>query len=191
MKNILKIVFLGVLGFGLLTYLTAEEPVKNLKGTSGYNLDGVPNNLELVGSEKIYKKSEVFKSGTKSLLIVGNHDSLIIVKDLKKYVDVNIPYIMVANISKAPWFIKKWVVPSKLEEINKGTNSQMIFDYDGSMVASLGLDDTTKTKFFAYIINENGSIDNVYVGNVKEDAMDGTMNEEEIKEALKPIAKFL
>lgn len=194
LKNILKLVFLGVVGFGLLVYLTAEKPkdVKNdVNRSAELSLSGVPASLELVGSEKPVSSSEVFKSGQKTLLVVGNHDSLIIVKDLKKYFEIDLPYVLVANISKAPWFIKKWVVSGKLEELNDDPSIPMIFDFDGSMVDSLNLDDTTKTSYFAYVIDENGSITNIYNGKVKEEAMDGSMSEEEKKASLKPLVDLL
>jgi len=194
LKNILKIVFLGIVGFGLLTYLTAEEP-KNMKKSSvtngELNVVNIPKSLELVGSEKLVSSDELFKKGEKTLLIVGNHDSLSVVKDLKKYFEINMPYVMVANISNAPWFIKKWAIPGKLEELNKDSNVPMIYDYDGSMVNSLNQLDTTKTAYFAYMIDENGNISNIYNGKVKEDAMEGSMTEEEKKASLEPLVNLL
>jgi len=187
-------VFLGIVGFGLLTYLTAEEQ-KNMKKSSvtngELNVVNIPKSLELVGSEKLVSSDELFKKGEKTLLIVGNHDSLSVVKDLKKYFEINMPYVMVANISNAPWFIKKWAIPGKLEELNKDSNVPMIYDYDGSMVNSLNQLDTTKTAYFAYMIDENGNISNIYNGKVKEDAMEGSMTEEEKKASLEPLVNLL
>lgn len=193
-KNILKIVVLGLIGFGLLVYFTAEKPentnpnvVKNTKLT----LENLPKNIKLVGSENVISSSTIFKKGIKTLVIVGNHDSLSVVKDLKKYFTVDMPYVMVANISAAPWFIKKWAIPGKLEELTKGSNIPMVYDYDGSMVKSLNQFDTSKTGFFAYLIDENGNITNIYNGKVKKGAMDGSMTEDEKKASLKPLVDLL
>ena len=194
MKNVLKIAFLGLVGFGLLVYFTAEKPQAvqaNESVLAKATLATLPANYELVGTEKVVSKAELFKAGSKSLLIVGNHDSLAVVKDLKKYYDVKVPFVMVANISSAPWFIKKWAIPGKLEELNQGTNVPMIYDTDGTMVKALSLTDTTKTKYFAYVINESGSIALIHTGNVKEGALDGTMTEDEKKASLEPVIKAL
>lgn len=194
LKNILKIVFLGVIGFGLLIYLTAEKPkniIEDVNKSGKLSLSGIPKQIELVGNETPISSSEILKDGVKTLLVVGNHDSLSVVKDLKKYYEINIPYVMVANISNAPWFIKKWAIPGKLEELNKESKVPMIYDTDGSMVTALNQFDTTKTSYFAYIIDENGNITNIYNGKVKEDAMDGSMNEEEKKASLKPLVDLL
>jgi hypothetical protein len=194
LKNILKIVFLGVVGFGLLVYFTADKPKnidKTLVSNSELTLDNIPKSFELVGSKDLVSSDNLFKEGEKTLLIVGNHDSLSVVKDLKNYFEINMPYVMVANISNAPWFIKKWAIPGKLEELNKDSNVPMIYDYDGSMVNSLNQLDTTKIAYFAYMIDENGNISNIYNGKVKEDAMDGSMSEEEKKASLEPLVSLL
>ena len=190
LKNILKIVFLGLVGFGLLIYLTAEKP-KNSEKISVLSLQNLPKQVELVGSKNVVLSDELFKNGAKTLLVVGNHDSLSVINDLKKYYELNIPYVMVANISNAPWFIKKWAIPGKLEELNKESNIPMIYDYDGSMINSLNQFDTTKTSYFAYLIDESGNISNIYTGNVKEGAMDGSMSEEEKKASLEPLIKLI
>lgn len=194
LKNILKIVFLGVIGFGLLIYLTAEKPKnisENVNKSAKLSLSGIPKQIELVGNETPISSSEILKDGVKTLLVVGNHDSLSVIKDLKKYYEIDLPYVMVANISNAPWFIKKWAIPGKLEELNKDSNIPMIYDTDGLVVTALNQFDTTKTSYFAYMIDENGDIVNIYNGKVKEDAMDGSMSEEEKKASLKPLVDSL
>lgn len=191
MKNVLKIALLGIVAFAVIVYATAEKPKvisKTMPIANSINL--IPNNLLLVG-DTVVKKEELFKSGVNSLIIVGNHDSLAIVKDFKKYYDIQLPVVLVANISKAPWFVKKWIIPGKLEELNSGSNLPMIYDEDGSMVQALHLDNSEKTKFFVYLVNKDNSISKKYEGTVKEDAMDGSMSEDEIKEVLKPISTLL
>lgn len=191
MKNVLKIALLGIVAFAVIVYATAEKPKvisKTMPIANSINL--IPNNLLLVG-DKVIKKEELFKSGVNSLIIVGNHDSLAIVKDLKKYYDIQLPVVLVANISKAPWFVKKWIIPGKLEELNSDSKLPMIYDEDGSMIQALHLDNSEKTKFFVYLINKDNSITKKYEGTVKEDAMDGSMSKDEIKEVLKPISTLL
>ena len=98
---------------------------------------------------------------------------------------------MVANISNAPWFIKKWAMPGKLAELTQNTDSPMIFDDEGLVVQSLALYDTDPTKYFVYIVHENGDISNVYTGRVKEGALEHGITDAESKKALEPILEFL
>ena len=191
MKNVLKISFLGILGIFLITYLTAEKPKALAQETTTLSYANLPADYELVGKDARVIKENLFKEGNPSLIIVGNHDSLAVVKDLPKFVDLKIPYVMVANISSAPWFVKKMFIPSKLEELNTNSNIPMIYDFDGDMVTALKVTQNEKTKFAAFLVNENGSIANIYNGEVKEGALDGSMNEDEKKEALAPLLKFL
>ncbi|XOB60946.1 hypothetical protein ACMC56_10050 [Campylobacterota bacterium DY0563] len=194
MANLLKIVFLGIVGFGLLVYFTAEKPKQIVADDNVLNIvkyDSLPAKYELVGKDNEIKKESLFEKNKKYLIIVGNHDSLAVVKDLSKLYKLNIPYVMVANISAAPWFVKKMFIPGKLEELNEGTNIPMIFDMDGNMAKALNVTDNSKTKFFAYILTEVGTISKIYEGNVKEGALDGTMSKEEIENTLKPLYELL
>lgn len=193
MGNILKIVFLGLVGFGLLVFLTAEKPKKiqndpNVINVIKYN--ELPNMFEIVGKEDLVSKEKIIKK-EQTLILVANHDSLAIVKELPKYFDVKIPLVIVANISSAPWVIKKMVISSKLEELSLGSNIPMINDSNGMMAKALKVLDNTKTKYFAFLLSKEGSISKVYDGKVKEGALDGSMNEAEKKAALEPLTKYI
>ena len=194
MKNVLKIALLGIIGIFVLTYVTADKPkMLNAQETnlSPLSYDSLPADFELVGKDNRITKEMLFKKATKSLIIVGNHDSLAVVKELPKYFDLQVPYVMVANISSAPWFVKKMFIPGKLEELNSGSTVPMIYDFDGDMVKSLKVVDNGKTKFTAYMLNEDGTISHLYIGTVKEGAMDGSMTDLEKKEALLPVINLL
>lgn len=191
MKNVLKLVFLGVVGIFALTYLTVSKPEIKANEVSAASLASLPAKYELVGKEGDVSKDSLFKANTRTLIVVGNHDSLAVVKELPKHFDVQIPYVMVANISSAPWFVKKLFIPGKLEELNEGSNIPMIYDFEGDTVKALNVTENAKTKFAAFIIEADGSIKKIFNGEVKEGALDGTMNDEEKKAALAPLAKLL
>jgi hypothetical protein len=194
MANLLKVVFLGLVGFGLLVFLTAEKPKQIVADDNVVNIvkyDSLPKTFELVGVDGKVKKESLIKKGKKTLIIVGNHDSLSIVKELPSLFKIDIPYIMVANISSAPWFVKKMFIPGKLEELNKGSKIPMVYDFDGSMVKVLNVTDNSKIRYFSFILSEDGTISKVYQGKVKEGALDGSMNESEKKAALEPLVKLL
>lgn len=193
-KNILKIVVLGILGFSALVYFTASKPneiVANDVNGMTLSKEALPQNFELVAKEGLIAKEELFKANTASLIVVGNHDSLAVVKDFNRFFELDMPFVMVANISSAPWFVKKMFIPGKLEELNAGSNIPMIYDFDGNMVQALGVDNNDKTAFVAYVLNENDTIVKVYEGNVKEGALDGSMSEDEKKIALEPLFELL
>lgn len=194
MKNILKLILLGIIAFGIIVYTTAEKPASTEQvaiNTGSLNVENLPQEFELVGKDTKIAKDELFEEKAKTLIVVGNHDSLAVVKDLPKFYEMDIAYVMVANISSAPWFVKKMFIPSKLEELNAETNIPMIYDFEGNMVKALGVTDNAKTSFIAYLINEDGSIVEVAKGNVKEGALDGTMSDEEKKEALSILSNYL
>ncbi|WP_072680764.1 hypothetical protein [Arcobacter sp. LA11] len=194
MANLLKVVFLGLAGFGLLVFLTAEKPKQIVANENVINIvkyNSLPKDFELVGIDEKIKREELFKKNQKALIIVGNHDSLAVVKELPKLFKLDIPYIMVANISAAPWFVKKMFIPGKLEELNQGSNIPMIYDFEGGMVKSLNVLDNSKIRFFAYLLNKDETISKIYEGKVKEGALDGSMNESEKKAALEPLYNLL
>jgi len=193
-KNILKIVVLGILGFSALMYFTASKPKEMKSDTinvSELNKKLLPQSFELVGKVEPIAQNELFKEDTPYLIVVGNHDSLAVVKDLKNFYDVEMPFVMVANISSAPWFVKKMFIPGKLEELNKGSEVPMIYDFDGLTVQALNVTNNEKTAFIAYVLDEEGNINKVYEGKVKEGALDGSMNEDEKKEVLLPLIDIL
>ncbi|OUR70539.1 hypothetical protein A9Q76_07165 [Arcobacter sp. 31_11_sub10_T18] len=184
-----------------ITFFTVDKPVEHTdKNASSktvekkeikLSLNYFPNSVEVIGKVKLVKKNQLFSVSSKTLLIVGNHDSMSVIKDLKKHFDIKIPYVMVANISNAPWFIKKWAIPGKLLELTQDVDSPMIFDDEGLVVQSLALYNTEPTKYFVYIVHENGDISNVYTGSVKEGALEYGITDDETKTALSPILEFL
>ena len=177
-----------------ITFMTATPPVsQKVLNDSSIQLSTkyFPKSIEIVGRDGYTNTDELFIKGSKTLLVVGNHDSLAVVKELPKLFDVKIPYVTVANISNAPWFIKKWAIPGKLEELTKGIDTPMIYDTDGLMVKSLLLDNLEATKFFAYLVNEDGSVKKIHTGTVKEGALENGFTPLEAKMALEPLIEFL
>lgn len=194
MANLLKVVFLGLAGFGLLVFFTAEKPKQIVANDNVINIvkyTSLPSEYELVGKDGKIKRESLFTKNKKALIVVGNHDSLSIVKDLPKLFKIDIPYIMVANISAAPWFVKKMFIPGKLEELNEGSKIPMVYDFDGDMAKTLNVVDNSKIRYFAYLLSSEGTISKIYEGKVKEGALDGSMNESEKKAALEPLVKLL
>lgn len=180
MANILKIVFLGVVGFGLLVYLTApEQPNKNNKTVTNekINTSLFPSHFEVIGVGGYMKKDDLFKKANRRYIIVLNHDALSLLEPLKLTDRKDI--VLVANISKTPWFIKKLAVNGKLEDLNANSNNPMINDSSGNFTKLLNVTDDTQTKYFIFKINDDNSIVKLKELEVKKGALEFGITKEE------------
>jgi hypothetical protein len=120
-------------------------------------------------------------------LIVLNHDSLALFKNLYKYSDKNI--ILIANISNTPWLIKQLAVNGKLEEMYKESKIQLINDSNGAFINSLRLSDNTQNKYFIYKLNIDGTINKINEGYVELNILEKGISAENLEKNLKEIAK--
>jgi len=148
-----------------------------------------PSHFEVIGVGGYVKKNDLFNKEEEKYIIVLNHDALSLVESLKlnKRKDI----ILVANISKTPWFIKKLAVNSKLEELNQGSNMPMINDTSGEMIKALNLYDNTQTKYFVYKVNFDNSIIKLAQSNVKEGALENGLSKEEIDKEITTLLSYL
>ena len=194
MANFLKVVFLGLGFFALLVYLTAEKPAQIQNNNNVRNIikyESLPQYYEIVGKDGLVSKETLLKRNKEAIIVVGNHDSLAVLKEFPKLFNFTKSYLMVANISSAPWFVKKMFIPSKLEEINQDSQIPMIYDFDGNTAKSLFVTDNSKIKFVAFLLTKEGTITKIYEGNVKEGALDGSMSKDEIKKSLLPLYNLI
>ncbi len=193
MANVLKIVFLGIIGFGLLIYLTApEQPSTNkskiVNKSVKITLSTLPNYFEIIGGGYM-RKQELFKGNEESFIVVLNHDSLSLVKSLNK--SLNKKIILVANISNTPWFIKKLAVNGKLEELNINSKIPFINDGSGELINALNLNDDTQNKYFIYKVSKDNSIIKVLESTIKEGALENGLSDLEIQNYVSLLLKQL
>lgn len=192
MKNVLKIVFLGIIGFSLLVYLTApknvEKSINKSEIKSELSINSIPRYLELVGNSPYTKFETLFPKGMEKYIVVLNHDSLALFQDLYKYTDKNI--VLIANISNTPWIIKELAVNEKLEEMYKNSSIPLINDSKGIFINSLGLNDNTQNKYFIYKLNIDGTIIKTYEGLVELNILEKGISIENSKKNLEEIAKL-
>lgn len=148
MKNTIKIVLLGVIGFSLLVYLTVPKNLGNNSSVQNMNLtiNSLPRFFDIVGGNPYTKFEEHFRSGEEKYIIFLNHDALAVFKDLYKKTNKNI--VFVANISNTPWLIKQIAVNGELEKMYKNSKIALINDSDGMFVNSLDLNDNQQNKYF-------------------------------------------
>ncbi len=189
-KNSLKIVILGIIGFALLVYLTApEKPNNKVKiEKSILNIDSLPKYYEIVRSDSFPKFEMFFQKGVEKYLVVLNHDSLALFKDLYKYTNKDI--VLIANISNTPWIIKQLAVNEKLEGMYKESKIPLISDSNGIFMNSLGLNDDTQNKYFIYKLNTDGTIVKINEGFVELNILEKGISEELSKKSLEEIKKL-
>ena len=150
----------------------------------------VAGNEDEVSIQSVIKKKPV-------LIVVGSHDSLVIVNELpkawlKKGWSIEAEqFISVAAVSRAPWPIRKWIIPSKLKELKEKRDnalseqipdiykSPLIIDFDGSFIKALGINKIGKADFAAFVIINDGTIKEIY-----KNAISANSGSEEAKQAL-------
>ena len=190
-KNSLKIVILGIIGFALLVYLTAPKNPNNNEvkiEKSILNIDSLPKYFEVVGAKSYSNLETFFQKGVEKYLVVLNHDSLALFKDFYKFTDKNI--VLIANISDTPWLIKQLAVNGKLEEMYKNSSIPLVNDSKGIFINSLGLNDNTQNKYFIYKLNVEGNIIKINEGFVELNILEKGISPENSKNNLEQIVKL-
>ena len=192
MKNVLKIVFLGVIGFALLVYLTAPKNMDQSTQLDGSNsavtIDSIPRYFELIGKSPYTKFETLFQEGVEKYIVVLNHDSLAVFKDLYKKTDKNI--VLIANISNTPWIIKQIAVNGELEKMYKDSKIPLINDDSGSFIRALKINNNKQNQYFVFKLNADGSIIKVTEGLVKQGALEKGLSNEELEKSLNEIVKI-
>ena len=177
-----KLIIISAVALILLTYLTVDAPVKIIKKT--VVLKDLPKTVELIGYEdQEFNAQSIIKKDT--IIYVGNHESIVLASDLEK--KLNLPagkFVIVSNISDAPWFIKRWQGHTKNTQLKGEKHIPWIYDRDGAVRNFLAVPTSDALKYFIYKVNDDGVIKRVYIGKVKVGTIDGKMTKEEISENL-------
>ncbi|QKF77404.1 hypothetical protein [Arcobacter defluvii] len=191
MKNILKIVFLGIVGFSILVYLTMPKNVNKINNKNvTITIETIPKYFDIVGNNPYTKVENLFKLGEEKYIIVLNHDALAVFKELYKYTDKN-NIVLVANISNTPWIIKQIAVNGELEKMYKNSKIPLINDSDGNFISSLGLNDNKQNKYFVYKLTNNGIVMKIGESKVKEGALEKSLSLDEVEKSLNEMKKIL
>ena len=182
-KNALKLAFLGVIGFGLLVYLTAPPKPKpqNTNTNKELTYNTTPDYVEIIGENNYVKREDYLKKSEPSYIVILNHDALAVFDKLDEYTNKNI--LFVANISSAPWLIKKLAVDKELEKLYSKSEYKIINDSSGDFVNSLGLKDTRQNSYNIYKVTKEGKIVKFFAEKKKKNALQEGITKEE-KEAI-------
>jgi hypothetical protein len=181
-KAIIKLSILTIAFLGMIVYMTATPPHKIDKSSEKINMNYMPKVVKLLDDDIEYDLKSIIKNGT--IIVVANHDSIAVLNTLDKYLD-NI--VIVTNISAAPWFVKQWIIPEKLTALKTNTKTAWIYDEDGRMKAFLKISSDQAVTYEVLMMSDDNII-KLFSGKVKAGALDGSMNEDEIKTLNSEIA---
>ena len=187
--SIVKIAIISTMGLVLLTFLTVDAPVQIEK--KEINIKDLPQNVELIGfKDQKFISSSIIRKNT--VIFVGNHESIVLANDLYKMLNLNDgQFVIVSNISDAPWFIKRWQAHTKNEQLKGEKHLPWIYDRDGGIRNFLQVPTSDSVKYFVYKVDKNGVVSKVFMGKVKVGTIDGSMSKKEINENLQEVVNKL
>ena len=172
-----------------MTLLTTNAPIKMKKKV--IDIKNLPKSVELIGFDnKKFATKSIIKKET--VIFVGNHESIVLANDLYKMLKLKDgKFIIVSNISDAPWFIKRWQAHTKNEDIKGKNHLPWIYDRDGSIRNFLQVPTSDALKYFVYKVNNKGIVNKIFTSKVKAGTIDGAMSKEEIQTNLSQVVKLL
>jgi hypothetical protein len=178
----IKLIFISAVALIALTYLTVDAPVKIEK--KAIVLKDLPKTVELIGYEdQEFNASSIIKEDT--LIYVGNHESIVLADDLEEMLGLPVgKFVIVSNVSDAPWFIKRWQAHTKNTTLKGKKHIPWVYDRDGAVRNFLQVPTSDALKYFIYKVNKDGVINRIYIGKVKAGTIEGKMTKEEIRENL-------
>lgn len=178
----IKLIIISAVAVVLLTYLTVDAPVKIEKKM--IVLEDLPKTVELIGYEdQEFSTKSIIKEDT--IIYVGNHESIVLANDLEKMLGLPVgKFVIVSNISDAPWFIKRWQAHTKNTKLKGEKHIPWIYDRDGAIRNFLAVPTSDTVKYFIYKVSSEGVVKNIYIGKVKQGTIEGKMTPEEIRENL-------
>jgi len=174
----IKLIIISGVAVIALTFLTVDAPVKIEK--KEISLINLPKTVELIGFEnEEFNTKSIIKEG--SIIFVGNHESIVLADDLGKMLNLKVgKFVIVSNISDAPWFIKRWQAHTQNTKFKGENPTPWIYDRNGAIRNFLAVPTSDAVKYFIYKVNANGLIKRVYIGKVKMGTVEGKMTKEEI-----------
>ncbi len=178
MANILKIVFLGIVGFSFLVYFTAQKPkqITSRETKTSVDYENLSNNLKNILKEDSY-------------VIVASYDAMLVLKDIKKFLNVEKNIILVPNVSNTSWAMKKLFVESKLEELKKSTKEVIFYDTNSQLANILNIY-STKDRFYIYKFEKN-ILKLIFSNKIRENLyQEKKLSKKQILDILSPLKKI-
>lgn len=185
----IKLVFISVVGLIALTLFTVEKPHEIEKKI--ITLEDLPKSVELIGfEERQFAANSIIKKDT--IIFVGNHESIAVANDLHEMLNLPIgKFVIVSNVSDAPWFIKKWQAHTQNIKLKGEKHLPWIYDRDGAVRNFLQVPTSDAVKYFIYKVGDNGIIQRVYNGKVEVGTIEGKISKEKIEESLQEVVNLI
>ena len=156
------------------------------KNVKALDITVLPETVQMIGEEEKTRFNNIIRKKP-VLIVVGSHNSLVIVQEIpllwheRGFSISPEQFISVAAVSRAPWPVKKWIIPGKLEELKEERDeklekiipeierSPLLLDFDGAIAKALQADNLGKSGFAAFVIVQSGEIKEVYRGTIRAD----------------------
>lgn len=182
---IIKISLLSLMAFSALVYFTAQKPTTIV--------NSMPKTLSLVGDKKIYQSEDIFKANT--IVAIANHDSIALVKYIPNLIDLKSKnFAIITNVSAAPWFVKEYIIPSKLEEIKSNLKIPFVYDSTGEFSLFFKHLNNDKKYYSIHFVDQSLKISKISEGNVEDGDLDKVLTRDEqimrLSKTLNEISKF-
>lgn len=163
--QMLKLVVISVVALIAITFLTVKPPQKIEK--KEITLENLPKSVELIGYEnQEFATNSIIKK--ESIIFVGNYQTIILANTLHDMLSLPAgEFVIVSNISDAPWFVKRWQAHSKSTEIKGSEHLPWIYDRDGKIRNFLQVPTSDAVKYFIYQVNSDGKVKRIYNGKVE------------------------
>lgn len=196
--TILIIAFITIILIVGLTYLVApKNDTKQIAINQNIqmNYNKLPKEIELVGKEGLVKLETIIQPKQTTFIAIANQDALPIIASYKKFYKEKINYVTIANVSQAPWILKKLGIQPLLEKINKESSTAMIYDSNGWFVKNFTNLDGDPTKYFVYKINSDNTIEFLFSnkvpsGLILEEKIDKSTIKEELEKLHQKLQSF-
>ena len=184
-----KLVIISIIVLVTLTFLTVESPQKVKK--KEILLQDLPNSVELIGFEnQKFSTKSIIKKDT--IIFVGNHESIMVANDIDKMLELPLgKFVIVSNVSDAPWFIKRWQAHTQNIKLKGKKHLPWIYDRDGAVRNFLEVPTSDAVKYFIYKVKTDGVIERIYNGKVKVGTINGKFSKDEIKKSLIEVVKVV
>jgi hypothetical protein len=185
----LKLVIISIVALVGITFLTVEPPQKIEK--KQIDLQNLPKSVELIGYEnQEFATKSIIKK--RSVIFVGNSQTIVLANSLYEMLELPIgEFVIVSNISDAPWFIKRWQAHTQNTKLKGSAHLPWIYDRDGKIRNFLQVPTSDAVKYFIYKVNDEGIVKKIYNGEMKNVDMEKEFSEKEMKGILKEAVSII
>lgn len=187
--QIVKLVFISIVALVGITLLTVDPPQKIEK--KEIDIQNLPKSVELIGYEnQEFATNSIIKKG--SIIFVGNYQTIVLANTLHEMLSLSTgEFVIVSNISDAPWFIKRWQAHTQNTKLKGSEHLPWIYDRDGKIRNFLQVPTSDAVKYFVYKVDNSGIIKRIYNGKVENLDPEKEFSKEEMEKILQEAVSII